>query len=474
MFRVRSAVSHTVVGCIMFSNSVRFGICSDNHATRASLRRASEQLFCVSQSHDPENAQRWLAAHPDAWLLLDCSDGQATDLLMDMGHWPMTLGDRVVLLQDLSEPQDTWPAALNPLRTHARPNDSQQALVLLRDLTGKRASAKGRGPDSACPSAPPASSFSPPAQPPAVQPQEGIDTSDEAYVTARRLAKYPVDLLLCGETGSGKDSMARFIYEQSGSTGQFVAVNCAAIPETLAEAELFGFEAGAFTGALRAKPGKIADADKGVLYLDEVDSCPLWLQAKLLRVLQDKGAERVGSSKFRHSDFRLIASTKAHLPTLVEKGLFREDLYFRISVIEISLPPIRSQPDRLQVLFQRFVMESCARFHLAPQSVDSKTLSWLMAHSWPGNIRELKTAATRHALSMSSQGEKKSPEKTSLRSALDACERGLLISTLARTNGNVTLASDELGMPLNTLYYRLKRLGLNSKRSMSRFEDSRQ
>jgi DNA-binding NtrC family response regulator len=455
----------------MFSDLIRFGICSDDTLTRALLRRAAEQLSCVSQSLDAENAPRWLSAHPSAWLLLDCTQGQADDVLVELAQWPASLTDRVLLLQDASEPQDTWPAALNPMRTHARPNDAPEAVELIRRLIGKRGAKAGpAGASNASTQARPP----PPGRGQAASAADAIDTDGEAYATAKRLAQYPVDLLLCGETGSGKDSLARFIYEQSGSTGQFVPVNCAAIPENLAESELFGFEAGAFTGAVRASPGKIADADKGVLYLDEVDSCPLWLQAKLLRVLQDKGAERVGSSKFRHSDFRLIASTKAHLPTLVEKGQFRQDLYFRISVIEICLPPIRSQPDRLQVLFQRFVMESCERFRLNPQSVDAKTLSWLMAHPWPGNIRELKTAATRYTLSLSSgHDEKKQPEKTSLRSALDACERGLLISTLARTNGNVTLASDELGMPLNTLYYRLKRLGLNQKRP-GRFEDSRQ
>ena len=299
-----------------------------------------------------------------------------------------------------------------------------------------------------------------------------FDTSDEAYVSGKRLAQYPVDLLLCGETGSGKDSLARYIYDQSGSSGQFVPVNCAAIPENLAESELFGHEAGAFTGAVRAKSGKIEDADKGVLYLDEVDSCPLWLQAKLLRALQDKGVERVGSSKFRRSDFRLIASTKAHLPDLVEQGLFRQDLYFRLSVIEICLPPIRSQPDRLQVLFQRFVSEASQRFQLPAPALDANTLSWLMSHQWPGNIREVKAAATRYALSVANQSDRQLSGKTSLRSALDACERGLLTSTLMRTKGNVTLASDELGIPLNTLYYRLKRLGINQK-SLPRFDESR-
>jgi DNA-binding NtrC family response regulator len=193
----------------------------------------------------------------------------------------------------------------------------------------------------------------------------------------------------------------------------------------------------------------------------------------LLRALQDKGVERVGSSRFRRSDFRLIASTKADLKKLVEQGLFRQDLFFRLSGIEIRIPPLRKQPDRLQMLFQRFVMESCERFRLKCRAVDADTLSWLMAHNWPGNIRELKTAATKYALSLGSAPQPVvDAKKPSWRTALDACERGLLMSTLARTRGSVLMASDELGMPLNTLYYRLKRLGINQK-ALPVFEDSR-
>ena len=452
----------------MPSHSVRLGICSEDPRTRALLRRAADEASCLSQSLDIDNALRWLSAHESAWLLLDSSHSHADELQIELARWPDSISARVLLLQS-NTLQDTWPAALNQPCTHALPNDAAEAADLIESLLSKRAKrpvARSGNTDS--------TKMRPLERPARLQvTADGIDINDESYANAKRLAQYPVDLLLSGETGSGKDSIARYIFEQSGTTGQFVPVNCAAIPENLAESELFGHEAGSFTGAARAKAGKIEDADRGVLYLDEVDSCPLWLQAKLLRALQDKGVERVGSSKFRHSDFRLIASTKAHLPSMVEKGLFRQDLYFRLSVIEIRLPPIRSQPDRLQILFQRFVLEAAQRFHVAPPPISGEALSWLISHDWPGNIRELKAAATRYALSMSHQNASFATEKTSLRSALDACERGLLMSTLMRTKGNVTQASDELGMPLNTLYYRLKRLGIN-QRSLPRFENSRQ
>jgi DNA-binding NtrC family response regulator len=450
----------------MGSRSLRLGICSEDAGTRALLRRAAETASFVSQSLDIDNAFRWLCTHNTAWLLLDCTDVEPGDVHAELARLPSELSDRVFLLQD-SGVQPTWPMSLNPPCVHGLPANAQEAADLMARVLSKstfklsdtsavvettrlRASTGSTGLPSL---------------------SSDIDTDDEAYNHGRRLAQYPVDLLLYGETGSGKDSLARFIYEQSGSSGFFVPVNCAAIPEALAESELFGHEAGAFTGAARAKAGKIEYADKGVLYLDEVDSCPLWLQAKLLRALQDKGVERVGSSKFRRSDFRLIASTKAHLPSLVSKGQFRQDLYFRLSVIEIRLPPIRSQPDRLQVLFQRFVMDASKRFDLPTPAVTAATLSWLLSQPWPGNIRELKAAATRYTLSLANQGsEETPPERTSLRSALDACERGLLMSALLRTGGNVTQASDELCMPLNTLYYRLKRLGINQK-NLSRIDD---
>lgn len=453
----------------MPSQSIRLGICSEDASTRALLRRAAADASCPSQSLDIENAFRWLSVNDMAWLLLDCAHAQTDDIRLELDRCPSQLSDRIVLLQDGHTQKDVWPSSLSQSSAFSLPGDAPEAAELIEKLlsrSGKKGSTKSTN-------LAPLKTNNIENTPGGASVTSQVDTSDEAYASGKRLAQYPVDLLLCGETGSGKDSLARYIFEQSGSTGQFVAVNCAAIPENLAESELFGHEAGAFTGAVRAKAGKIEDADKGVLYLDEVDSCPLWLQAKLLRALQDKGVERVGSSKFRKSDFRLIASTKAHLPDLVAQGLFRQDLYFRLSVIEICLPPIRSQPDRLQVLFQRFVSEASQRFQLPQPALDGNTLTWLMSHQWPGNIRELKAAATRYALSVANHSDRQlSSGKTSLRSALDACERGLLTSTLMRTKGNVTLASDELGIPLNTLYYRLKRLGINQK-SLPRFDESR-
>jgi DNA-binding NtrC family response regulator len=435
----------------MNSNSIELGICSDNLATSTLLSSAASKLTFANENLQLDHALNWLTDRSQAALLFDAARFSQTSQ-QDMCLWPAPILKRVVLLRPM-ECSDVWVKGLSQAQRHCLPTKLPDAIELLKSVMAK-----------AGPGAPTLGRCAA---------LTDYDLSDESFTTALRLAKYPVDLLLSGETGSGKDSMARFIFENSGATGAYVPVNCAAIPETLAESELFGFEAGSFTGATRAKAGKIEDADKGVLYLDEVDSCPLWLQAKLLRALQDKGVERVGSSRFRPSDFRLIASSKADLKKLVEQGKFRQDLYFRLSGIEIKLPPLRHQPDRLQMLFQRFVLESCKRFGVKAQAFDADTLSWLMAHSWPGNIRELKTAATKYALSLGTKPlAGTDAKKTPWRTALDACERGLLMSTLTRTRGSVLLASDELGMPLNTLYYRLKRLGISQK-NLPQFEDSR-
>lgn len=441
----------------LLSNEARIGICCNNIGTRALLRRAAHEASIPSTSLDFGDAIQWLETHPAAFLLVQATSATTEQLQLELACHPQALSRQAVFLQ-ITESQDTWPMGLTPPRTRPLPAEPEAAFELIVQLlAGQQAN---ETPENKL-----LATAKRVAQPAAAPMDEGLDTSSEAYDMGRQLAPFPIDLLLVGETGSGKDSLAKFIFQQSGSAGSFVPINCAAIPEHLAEAELFGFEAGSFTGAARAKPGKFEDADKGVLYLDEVDSCPLWLQAKLLRVLQDKGSERLGSSKFRPSDFRLIASTKANLPSLVAKGLFREDLYFRLNVIEIHLPSLRERPARLQALFQRFVREACQRFGLPHKVVDAETLSGLMQNMWVGNIRELKSSATRYVLPFCQDSKSSAQEKASLRDALDACERGLILSTLARTKGNVNQAASDLCLPMNTLYYRMKRLNISQKHS---------
>ncbi|MCW7536971.1 sigma 54-interacting transcriptional regulator [Aquabacterium sp. A7-Y] len=292
------------------------------------------------------------------------------------------------------------------------------------------------------------------------RPAQGLDADDDAYRLAGSLARRSVDILVRGETGSGKDRLTRFIHQESGRRGPLVSVNCAAIPESLAEAELFGYQAGAFTGARKARPGKIELAHEGTLYLDEIDSCPLWLQAKLLRALQERGTERLGSSVFRPSSFRLVASTKVNLQELVQQGRFRSDLYFRLLTVEIRLPPLRQQPKRLLRLFRQAVQESCTSLGVAVADVGMPSDEQLLSHDWPGNIRELQAAALRWSLGLPLFPV--SENRFSLREAMRECERFLLSWTLERHQGSAIRAGQELHMAVRTLYAKLRSHGLST------------
>lgn len=301
---------------------------------------------------------------------------------------------------------------------------------------------------------------------------------DSAYARlAHQIAPLAVDVLLQGETGVGKDMLAREIHRRSGRPGKFVAINCAAIPESLAESELFGHEAGAFTGAVRAREGKLEAADKGTLYLDEIDSMPLAAQAKLLRALQERGAERLGGSRFYRADFRVIASTKVALPDLIEEGRFRRDLYFRLNVVKIRIPALRDAREHILPLYERFVAEAASRHDLPMPALDGALRKMLLEHEWPGNVRELGNAAQRHVLGLpllDDEAETKAqqipaapptpPEALegggTLRDRLRAFERDVIVATLKRHQGSVARASTELQLPPNTLYYRIKTLGI--------------
>jgi DNA-binding NtrC family response regulator len=281
-------------------------------------------------------------------------------------------------------------------------------------------------------------------------------------------------VLLQGETGAGKDVLAREIHRWSGRPGKFIAINCAAIPEHLAESELFGHEAGAFTGAVRAREGKLEAADKGTLYLDEIDSMPLDSQAKLLRALQERGAERLGGSRFYRADFRVIASTKAALPALVLDGRFRQDLYFRLNVVRLHLPPLRDLPERVLALFNEFAAEASARHDLALPVMTAATRRLLLRHAWPGNVRELRNAAERHVLGFEPLDDDLAPTVLAVpgspyaevpltgshRDRMRAFEREMIVGTLKQHQGSVAKASAELQIPPNTLYYRIKTLGI--------------
>jgi transcriptional regulator with PAS, ATPase and Fis domain len=222
------------------------------------------------------------------------------------------------------------------------------------------------------------------------------------------VTQHPIDVLLQGETGTGKDFWAQYVHHKCAPKNKFVAINCAAIPDNLAESELFGCEAGSFTGA-RKRLGKIELAHNGTLYLDEIDSMPLNIQAKLLRVLQDKGCERIGSSTFIESNFRLIASTKVDLVDLIQKKQFREDLYYRINTVKLTLPNLKQRHEDILDLFYEYMQKARTKLNIEniATPLNSQLLHNLLNHDWRGNIRELIALTQRYILGLPLQMQTK-------------------------------------------------------------------
>ncbi|AIR67757.1 sigma 54-interacting transcriptional regulator [Dickeya fangzhongdai] len=286
------------------------------------------------------------------------------------------------------------------------------------------------------------------------------------------IAPLNVDIVLEGETGTGKDTLARRIHQLSGCAGPLVAVNCAAVPETLAESELFGVVSGAYTGASRSRAGYLETADKGILFLDEIDSMPLTLQAKMLRVLESRGIERLGSTQFKPVDMRVIVATQTPLQKLVDEGRFRRDLYFRLDTVKIQLPTLRSRTEIILPLFQRFLHEAAARLKLPVPGVSAVMQEQLLMHGWPGNIRELKAAAERWVLGLSpvpiaadsdGQGMGADTPLTSLKVRLRRIERFLIQEALQRNDHCIDTVVNELGIPKRTLYHRIKLLNVAAR-----------
>lgn len=282
---------------------------------------------------------------------------------------------------------------------------------------------------------------------------------------AQSVAPLMVDVLLRGETGTGKDTLAEKIHRMSGRSGKFVAINCAAIPESLAESQLFGANTGAFTGASQSRAGFVEAAHNGTLYLDEVDSMPLALQAKLLRVLESRTVQRLGSTQSIPVNMRVIASAQCPLGEMVERGEFRRDLYFRLNIVSLKLPPLRSRRERIVPLFQSLVQreaKSLDRPYIAPSP---GLLSHLIGYAWPGNIRELQSAAKRYVLGLPAlpRAEQLEPGNTTfnLKEQLQQFEKVLIEDCMRRHHRHIDKVIAELGIARRTLYYRMKCLEIS-------------
>jgi transcriptional regulator with PAS, ATPase and Fis domain len=281
---------------------------------------------------------------------------------------------------------------------------------------------------------------------------------------AQSVAPLMVDVLLRGETGTGKDTLAEKIHRLSGRSGNFVPINCAAIPETLAESQLFGVTSGAFTGATQTRAGFVEAAHNGTLYLDEIDSMPLHLQAKLLRVLESRGVQRLGSTNFIPVNMRVIASAQSSLQQLVEQGDFRRDLYFRLNIVSVELPPLRSRRDRIVPLFLTLICREAKAMDRPLVAPPADVLHQLLSYGWPGNIRELRSAAKRYVLGLpaltANESEQCDPAPK-LKDHLQQFEKLLIEDCLRRHHRRIDAVIAELGIARRTLYHRMKCLDIS-------------
>lgn len=281
--------------------------------------------------------------------------------------------------------------------------------------------------------------------------------------TILQVADTGADVLVLGETGSGKEMVARALHQFSNRADKpFVALNCGAIPETMFESELFGHEAGAFTGATKPRIGKLEFADGGTVFLDEIESMPLALQVKLLRVLQDRRVERLGANRAIPLDLRFVAATKADLGELSRAGKFREDLYYRLNVVPLTIPPLRDRREDVGLLLDNFMMQAAGRMGRVPPFISAAERQALAAHEWPGNVRELGNLAERAVLGLPLLPGGRAPvsASTSLADLVDGFERRLIADAMRRHKGDVAAVSTELSVPRKTLYDKLKRFGL--------------
>ena len=294
----------------------------------------------------------------------------------------------------------------------------------------------------------------------------------EVLTKAAQVAPTEATVFLQGESGTGKEVLARFIHQASPRRARpFVAINCAALPEQLLESEMFGYERGAFTGAHQAKPGQIELAATGVLFLDEVSEMSLAAQAKLLRFLQEREFQRVGGTRLVKANVRVIAASNRDLREAVKEGKFRRDLYYRLQVFDIAIPPLRERRSDIPLLAEAFLRDAGRATGSGPVRVTQSAMNRLLAHSWPGNVRELQNALERAAIL--SEGDPITPEHLSLYAVevepgtnLGAAARQTIARVLHETDWNKSKAARRLGLTRTQLYVRLRKYGLEGNVSV--------
>jgi len=280
----------------------------------------------------------------------------------------------------------------------------------------------------------------------------------------------PADILLNGETGVGKELVARYLHEHSGRRDKnFVAINCGAIPENLIESELFGHEAGAFTGAEKLRIGKFEHANGGTLFLDEIESMPPGLQVKMLRVLEERQLERLGSNQLIPLDLRIVAATKVDLKALSEQGKFRQDLLYRLNIVSVDIPSLRERASDIPLLFEHFALIASARYQREIIPISPEKKHELMVHIWPGNVRELRNMAERYVImgeettfNMSDlNNSTEIQSRQTLAEKVEFFERCLVADALTKNQGSIKETMITLGLPRKTLYDKMKKFGLS-------------
>ncbi|UIP86170.1 sigma-54-dependent transcriptional regulator [Pseudomonas phenolilytica] len=295
--------------------------------------------------------------------------------------------------------------------------------------------------------------------------------------TIRHIADTEVDVLIAGETGSGKEVVASLLHEWSSRrSGNFVAVNCGALPESMIESELFGHEAGAFTGAQKKRIGRIEHSSGGTLFLDEIESMPPAAQVRLLRVLEQRTIEPLGSNESRELSLRVVAASKIDLGNPVQRGDFREDLYYRLNVVTVSIPPLRERKEDIPLLFAHFMQRAAARFGIEVPQLSPQVSRYLFQHDWPGNVRELAHFAERLALGL---GDVIAPPATlridsghaSLPARLEQYEADLIREALLANAGDVRSTLETLGIPRKTFYDKLQRHGIDRAQYVRKADD---
>ena len=282
------------------------------------------------------------------------------------------------------------------------------------------------------------------------------------------LADADANALILGETGTGKELVARSLHDYGHRKAKnFAAINCAGIPELLFESEVFGHEAGSFTGAIKRRIGKIEHARGGTLFLDEIETMQMSLQVKLLRLLQEKKFERVGSNDLLEMDCRIVAGSKADLLALSSTNHFRDDLYYRLGVMVLEIPPLRERREDIPLLFEHFVVRAAAEYNRPIPDISPSQMHDLMSRPWGGNVRELRNVAERFTLGMPTRADAASSDdntvKPSLETKLNLFERQLIEEALRGCSGRTAIACERLGVPKKTLYDKIRRLGISTE-----------